>query len=219
MPRPRTPCTTVATGHRGGRAQRCPASSPGPAGWLIPPITRKAVPVSSTENTYTIVGNLTADPEVAFTTAGSPYARFTIAHTPRRFDRDTGQWVDGDPLFMRAVAWRQLAEHVGDSLHKGERVVATGQLRQSSWETENGEKRFAIDLHVDEIGPSLRFATAKVTKATRSHGQPEPVDPWVTSTTTGSTGADADPWAVPTAPQQSQPAVVGAGGSGDKPPF
>lgn len=140
----------------------------------------------STENTYTIAGNLTADPELGFTGTGSMYARFSIAHTPRRLDRTTGEWVDGEPLFMRCVAWRDLADHIAESLRKGQRVIATGQLRQSNWTTDTGEKRSSIDLHVDEMGPSLRFATAKVVKAARSD-QPAPADPWATGTPTPAT--------------------------------
>lgn len=155
-----------------------------------------------TDNICSITGNLTADPEVGFTRDGaSQYARFTIASTPRRYDRDTGQWVDGDTLFLRAIAWRDLADHVADSLRKGTRVTATGTLRQSNWETPEGEKRSAIDLHVDEIGPSLRFATAKVAKAARNDGRPAPVDP--------AAGPQDDPWA--SAPQ---PATAGAPAQG-----
>ncbi|MQA06836.1 MAG: single-stranded DNA-binding protein [Streptosporangiales bacterium] len=159
-----------------------------------------------TENTTTIAGNLTADPEVAYTTSGVQYARFTIAHTPRRFDRDTGSWVDGEALFLRAVAWRDLAEHLAESLHKGQRVIACGQLRQSTWVTDTGEKRSVIELHVTEIGPSLRFHTAEVAKAART-STPEPADPWVTT---------------PTPTEQPQPATAAAGNgssSGSVPGF
>ncbi|THG29478.1 single-stranded DNA-binding protein [Naasia lichenicola] len=117
------------------------------------------------ETIITVVGNLTADPELRYTQNGLAVANFTIASTPRSFDRASNDWKDGDALFMRASVWREFAEHVAGSLTKGSRVVATGRLRQRSYETKEGEKRTAIELEVDEIGPSLRYATAQVTRA------------------------------------------------------
>jgi single-strand DNA-binding protein len=114
------------------------------------------------ETIITVVGNLTADPELRYTQNGVAVANFTIASTPRNFDRATGEWKDGDALFMRASVWREFAEHAASSLTKGARVVATGRLRQRSYETKEGEKRTSIELEVDEIGPSLRYATAQV---------------------------------------------------------
>ena len=120
------------------------------------------------ETQMVVVGNLTADPELRFLPNGTGMAKFTVASTPRIFDRDTTAYRDGDPLFLTCTAWRDLAEHVAESLTKGTRVVVVGRLRQSRWETDEGEKRSAYGLDVDEIGPSLRFAQAKVSKTSRS---------------------------------------------------
>lgn len=120
----------------------------------------------SGETIITVVGNLTADPELRWTQSGLAVANFTIASTPKVFDRQANDWKDGDALFLRASVWREFAEHVAGSLTKGSRVVATGRLKQRSYETKEGEKRTSIELEVDEIGPSLRYATAQVTKAT-----------------------------------------------------
>lgn len=120
------------------------------------------------ETIITVVGNLTADPELRYTQNGLPVANFTIASTPRNFDRQTNEWKDGEPLFLRASCWREFAEHVAGSLTKGSRVIATGRLTQRSYETREGEKRTSVELQVDEIGPSLRYATAQVTRAARS---------------------------------------------------
>lgn len=113
----------------------------------------------------TVVGNLTADPEMRYTQNGVAVANFTIASTPRTFDRASNEWKDGEALFLRASVWREFAEHVASSLTKGSRVVATGRLRQRSFETKEGEKRTSIELEIEEIGPSLRYATAAVTRA------------------------------------------------------
>ncbi len=121
----------------------------------------------SGETVITFVGNLVADPELRYTQNGLAVANFTIASTPRTFDRASNDWKDGEALFLRASVWREFAEHVAGSLTKGSRVVATGRLRQRSYETKEGEKRTSIELEVDEIGPSLRYATAQVTRATR----------------------------------------------------
>lgn len=122
------------------------------------------------ETIVTIVGNLTADPELRYTQNGLPVVNFTVASTARNFDKTSGEWKDGDALFMRCSAWRELAEHISGSLSKGMRVIVTGRIRQRSYETREGEKRTTIELDVDEIGPSLRYATAQVTRAARSQG-------------------------------------------------
>jgi single-strand DNA-binding protein len=121
------------------------------------------------ETIITVVGNLTADPELRYTQNGLAVANFTIASTPRTFDRQANEWKDGEALFLRASVWREFAEHVAGSLTKGSRVIASGRLKQRSYETKEGEKRTTIELEVDEIGPSLRYATASVTRA---------VQPW-----------------------------------------
>jgi len=117
------------------------------------------------ETIITVVGNLTADPELRYTQGGLAVANFTIASTPRSFDRASNDWKDGEALFLRASCWREFAEHVAGSLTKGSRVIAQGRLKQRSYETKEGEKRTSIELEVDEIGPSLRYATAQVTRA------------------------------------------------------
>jgi single-strand DNA-binding protein len=120
------------------------------------------------ETVITVVGNLTADPELRYTQNGLAVANFTIASTPRNFDRASNDWKDGEALFLRASVWREFAEHVASTLTKGSRVIATGRLKQRSYETKEGEKRTSIELEVDEIGPSLRYATAQVTRAASS---------------------------------------------------
>lgn len=122
------------------------------------------------DTTITVIGNLTADPELKFTSTGVAVAKFTVASTPRFMDRQSGEWKDGDALFLQCTVWRQAAEHVAESLQRGARVVVVGRLRQRSYETAQGEKRTVIDLEVDEVGPSLRYATAKVQKMQRSGG-------------------------------------------------
>ena len=120
------------------------------------------------ETQITVVGNLTADPELRFLPNGTGMVKFTVASTPRVLDRDSGQWKDGDPLFMACTAFRDIAEHIAESLAKGTRVILTGRLRLSRWETPEGDKRSAYGLDVDEVGPSLKFAQAKVQKMNRS---------------------------------------------------
>jgi single-strand DNA-binding protein len=134
------------------------------------------------ETMVTVVGNLTTDPELRFTPAGAAVANFTVASTPRVFDRESGAWRDGDPMFLRCSVWRQYAENVAESLVRGARVVVHGRLRQRSYDTKEGEKRSVTELEVDELGPSLRYATARVTKVSRTTGgegssswTPEPV--------------------------------------------
>ncbi|WP_336819828.1 single-stranded DNA-binding protein [Gordonia sp. MMO-8] len=121
-----------------------------------------------TDTLLTIIGNLTADPELRFTPSGHPVANFTIASTPRTFDRQSNEWKDGEALFMRCSLWRDPAENVAESLKKGMRVIAQGKLKQRSYETREGEKRTVVELEVDEIGPSLRYATAKVARTQRN---------------------------------------------------
>ena len=122
------------------------------------------------ETIITVVGNLTADPELRYTQNGLAVANFTIASTPRTFDRQANEWKDGEALFLRASVWREFAEHVASSLTKGSRVIAQGRLKQRSYETKEGEKRTSIELEVDEIGPSLRYATAQITRTSGGSG-------------------------------------------------
>ena len=145
----------------------------------------------------TVVGNLTGDPELRFTPSGAAVASFTIASTPRAFDKQAQEFKDGDTLFMRCSIWREAAENVAESLTKGTRVIAQGRLVQRSYETREGEKRTVVELQVEEVGPSLKYAAAKVTRAQRS-GFPAP----------SAGGFDADPWATD---------AKGAGD--DQPPF
>jgi single-strand DNA-binding protein len=122
------------------------------------------------ETTITLIGNLTNDPELRFTPSGSAVANFTIASTPRTFDRQTNEWKDGETLFLRASVWREMAENVAESLTKGMRVVAEGRLKSRTYDTKEGEKRTVMELEVDEIGPSLRYANAKVNRTQRGQG-------------------------------------------------
>ncbi|MFF2631355.1 single-stranded DNA-binding protein [Microbacterium sp. NPDC058021] len=122
------------------------------------------------ETVITVVGNLTADPELRYTQGGLPVANFTIASTPRTFDRQANEWKDGEALFLRASVWRDFAEHVAGSLTKGMRVIASGRLKQRSYQDREGQNRVSIELEVDEIGPSLRYATAQVTRTSGSGG-------------------------------------------------
>jgi single-strand DNA-binding protein len=126
------------------------------------------------ETVITVIGNLTDDPELRFTPSGAAVANFTVASTPRTLDRQTNEWKDGDALFLRCSIWRQAAENVAESLTRGMRVIVSGRLRQRSYETKEGEKRTVVELDVEEIGPSLKYATAKVTKANRPGGQGGP---------------------------------------------
>jgi single-strand DNA-binding protein len=161
----------------------------------------------SGETIITVVGNLTGDPELRFTPSGAAVVNFTVASTPRTFDKASNEWKDGDTLFMRCSQWREPAENVAESLVKGTRVIVQGRLVQRSYEATDGTKRTVVELQVDEVGPSLRYASAKVTRTQRSGG------------TGGGFGGDSarssggrpsgpadDPWATP-------------GGYGDEPPF
>lgn len=122
------------------------------------------------ETVITVIGNLTADPELRFMPSGSAVANFTIASTPRTFDRQSNEWKDGEALFLRASVWREAAENVAETFTKGMRVIAQGRLRSRSYDTKEGERRTVVELEIDEIGPSLRFASAKVTRTQRSGG-------------------------------------------------
>jgi single-strand DNA-binding protein len=165
------------------------------------------------DTTLTVIGNLTDDPELRFTPSGAAVAKFRVASTPRFMDRTSGEWKDGEPLFLSCTVWRQLAENVAESLTRGSRVIVSGRLRQRSYETKEGEKRTVIDLEVDEIGPSLRYATAKVQKMSRSGGGGFGSGG---SSSGGGGFASDDPWAT------AAPASSGSGGGGnfdDEPPF
>ena len=123
------------------------------------------------ETVITLVGNLTNDPELRFTTSGSAVANFTVASTPRTFDKQSNEFKDGETLFLRASVWREAAENVAETLTKGMRVIIQGRLKSRSYETKEGEKRTVVELEVDEIGPSLKYASAKVTRAQRGQSQ------------------------------------------------
>ena len=169
------------------------------------------------ETTITVIGNLTADPELRFTPNGAAVANFTVASTPRTFDRQTNEWKDGDAMFLNCSVWRQYAENVAESLSKGTRVIVSGRLKARSYETREGEKRTVFEIDVDEVGPALRYATATVTRTQGGGGgggnwqgnqggntgggggggqQP---DPWSSSGGSGGNRGGNDPW------QQSQP--------------
>jgi len=162
------------------------------------------------DTTITVIGNLTSDPELRFTPSGSAVANFTIASTPRTFDKNSNEWKDGETLFLRSSVWREAAENVAESLTKGMGVIAQGRLKSRSYETKEGEKRTVIEFEIDEIGPSLKYAKAQVNRTQRNGGgnqqqaqQRQPVartqeDPWATpgvSNTGGGwgTGPDSEP--------------------------
>ncbi len=177
------------------------------------------------ETTITLVGNLTADPELRFTPSGAAVANFTVASTPRTFDRQTNEWKDGDAMFLNCAVWRQAAENVAESLQKGMRVIVQGRLKSRSYETREGERRTVFEIDVDEIGPALKYATAKVSRTSGGGGQGgggqggggRPAgggggggnsygdDPWATggnsnagaSQGAGNRSSGSDPWATP----------------------
>lgn len=120
------------------------------------------------ETTLTITGNLTADPELRFTPSGAAVCNFTVASTPRKFDKASGGWKDAEAIFMRCTTWRQLAEHVAETLTRGSAVIVVGRLESKSFQTREGDQRTVLELQVDEVGASLKFATAKISKATRT---------------------------------------------------
>ena len=142
------------------------------------------------EPVITLVGNLVDDPELRFTPSGHPVAKFRIASTPRTFDRQTGEWKDGEALFMTCSVWRQAAENVAESLARGMRVIVQGRLRQRSYETQDGQRRTVYEVEVDEVGPSLRYASAKVTRIERSATAAQNGDPWMSPAP-----AQTDRWA------------------------
>jgi single-strand DNA-binding protein len=168
------------------------------------------------DTVITVIGNLTDDPELRFTQSGAAVAKFRLASTPRTLDKASGEWKDGEALFLACTVWRQVAENVAESLQRGARVIVSGRLRQRSYETKEGEKRTVIELEVDEIGPSLRYATAKVQKMSRTGGG---------GGFGGSGGgqgggggfASDDPWA--TAAPASSSSSSGGGNFDDEPPF
>ena len=169
------------------------------------------------DTVITVIGNLTSDPELRFTPSGAAVANFTVASTPRTLDKQSGEWKDGEALFLRCNIWRQAAENVAESLTRGARVVVQGRLKQRSFETKEGEKRTVVELEVDEIGPSLRYATAKVNKVSRGGGGDFGGGGGGGGNRGGGGGgmpAD-DPWG-------SAPAASSSGGGGgfsDEPPF
>ena len=172
------------------------------------------------DTNITVIGNLTDDPELRFTPSGAAVAKFRVASTPRFMDKQTNEWKDGEPLFLSCTVWRQAAEHVAESLQRGARVIVSGRLKQRSYETREGEKRTVIELEVDEIGPSLRYATAKVQKMSRSGGGGGGFGSGGGGGQGGGGGNFDDPWAT------AAPASAGSGsGSGggkqfdDEPPF
>jgi single-strand DNA-binding protein len=170
--------------------------------------------------TITVVGNLTDDPELRFTPSGAAVAKFRVASTPRFLDRQTNEWKDGEPLFLSCNVWRQAAENVAESLQRGARVIVTGRLRQRSYETREGEKRTVMELEVDEVGPSLRYATAKVQKMSRSSGGGFGSG----GGTSGGGGSFEDPWAsaAPASGSSGPTNPSGSSGSGnfdEEPPF
>jgi len=182
------------------------------------------------ETTITIVGNLVDDPELRFTPSGAAVANFRVASTPRTFDKQTNEWKDGEGLFLSCSVWRQAAENVAESLQRGMRVVISGRLKARTYETREGEKRTVFEIDVDEVGPSLKYATAKVTKTTRSGGSQGGGsassggdDPWASqgSTNQGSAnqGSSNQGSSNQGAPANDPWATSGAGGSSDEPPF
>ncbi|WP_224277877.1 single-stranded DNA-binding protein [Nocardioides lacusdianchii] len=194
------------------------------------------------ETTITVVGNLVDDPELRFTPSGAPVANFRIASTPRTFDRQTNEWKDGDTLFLACAVWRQAAENVAESLTRGMRVIVQGRLKSRQYETREGEKRTVFEIDVEEVGPSLRSASAKVTKTTRSGGggggysgggggggqsAPAGNDPWASPAPSQGGGGNWGGQPQGGQPQgggQSAPpndpwATPGVSGGNDEPPF
>ncbi len=168
------------------------------------------------ETVITVVGNLVDDPELRFTPSGAAVANFRIASTPRTLDKQTNEWKDGDALFLSCSVWRQAAENVAESLQKGMRVVVQGRLKQRQYETREGEKRTVVELDVDEVGPSLKYATAKVSRTTRQGGGG---GGYSGGGGGGGGGQSDDPWATP-GPAGRRPARAspqGGGQSGRRP--
>ena len=191
------------------------------------------------ETPITVVGNLTADPELRFTPSGAAVANFTVASTPRTFDRQTNEWKDGEALFLNCSVWRQAAENAAESLVRGSRVIVSGRLKARSYETREGEKRTVFEIDVDEVGPSLKYATAKVSKTTRSGsgggagaggggGYGGGDDPWSSGgqqggSSGGSGGSGGGGWggqqSAPSSAPQSDPWASSGPAGNDEPPF
>jgi single-strand DNA-binding protein len=192
------------------------------------------------ETPITVVGNLTADPELRFTPSGAAVANFTVASTPRTFDRQTNEWKDGEALFLNCSVWRQAAENAAESLVRGMRVIVQGNLKARSYETREGEKRTVFEIDVQEVGPSLKYATAKVQKTSRSGGAggggsygggggaPAQDDPWSTPGVPGGAqggqgggqgGQGGGGWGGPTAQPANDPWASNAPAAQDEPPF
>ena len=191
------------------------------------------------ETPITVIGNLTADPELRFTPSGAAVANFTVASTPRTFDRQTNEWKDGEALFLNCSVWRQAAENAAESLVRGMRVIVQGNLKARSYETREGEKRTVFEVDVDEVGPSLRYATAKVTKASRGGGGGGGGggqsgggyggggdDPWSGGGSGGGSGqggqggsGSGGGWGAPASAPQQDPWATGGGAASDEPPF
>ncbi|TLM83654.1 single-stranded DNA-binding protein [Pseudarthrobacter sp. NamE2] len=178
--------------------------------------TRGKGTIMAGETTITVIGNLTSEPELRFTPSGSAVANFTIASTPRTFDRQSNEWKDGETLFLRASVWREAAENVAESLTKGTRVIATGRLKSRSYETKEGEKRTVIELEVDDIGPSLRYANAKVNRTQRSPQGGQGNGYQVSASNQPQSGPQDDPWVVPA---NSNAAGGWGNGPDSEPPF
>ena len=176
------------------------------------------------ETVITIVGNLVDDPELRFTPSGAAVANFRIASTPRIYDRQSGEWRDGDTLFLTCSVWRQAAENVAETLQKGMRAIVQGRLKSRQYETREGEKRTVFEIDVDEVGPSLRSATAKVAKTTRSGASS---GGWQGGGAGGGGGGGNDPWASPPSSGGStggssggaDPWGSGGGSTSEEPPF
>lgn len=195
------------------------------------------------ETPITVVGNLTADPELRFTPSGAAVANFTVASTPRTFDKQSNEWKDGEALFLNCSVWRQAAENAAESLQRGMRVIVQGRLKARSYETREGEKRTVFEIDVDEVGPSVKYATAKVTKTSRSGGGQGGSyggggdDPWSSGGSqggqqaggsggswggqqgSGQGGGQGGSYGGGQAPANDPWATGGAGGSSDEPPF
>jgi single-strand DNA-binding protein len=182
------------------------------------------------ETPITVVGNLTADPELRFTPSGAAVANFTVASTPRTFDRQTNDWKDGEALFLNCSVWRQAAENAAESLTRGMRVIVQGRLKARSYETREGEKRTVFEIDVDEVGPSMRYATAKVTKTSRSGGGQgygsgggSGDDPWASQGGSGGQGSSGGGWGGQQGGSsgggQADPWATSGGGHSEEPPF
>lgn len=154
------------------------------------------------ETILTIIGNLTADPEMRTTSKGGTVCNFSIAATPRQYNSQSGQWEDGQALFMRCTVWRDMAEHCAQTLHKGMRVIAQGRLRQRTYQAKDGTQRTIVEMQVDEIGPSLKYATAQVQRIQHANGDGQNMAPMQAQSqapTAGGWGAPTDPWGAPAA--------------------